>query len=317
MFLKEENTELLDADILAEETGVEDQVNIQDESDYVAYIQESEEAYGILNGAIMRAEHKAVMTEDTALMEAAIGDYWDSVVTFFKKVWEAVKQFFRNVWMRIEGLWMNRVKWVTKYSGVIAAGEAKLIEKKHAYSQVKTGEDSISKLVSGMQKIVGDAQGKNYAADVVASKIEAAKSAVRGEAPKMEKSPLTSGGVAKAVATVKELANAKSQIRAWASMEIKAAKEGISIAKKAKNKTEDDKTAAAWKTAIKRLRSEISLARLARSKTIAITNTLSGAAFSLCKSSASAGARSSKTAFKKGKSVKNEETTLSQFMDDE
>ncbi len=299
MFLDTQNTDL---DLLGEEVEVNG-VEINDDADYLAFVEESEQSWGNLQATMMRAEHYAFVNEDTVLLEASVGEYWDRVVEWFKKVWAAVKQFFSNIWMKISALWTNRQKWVLKYSKAIDAGASK---------------------IKGTGKVVkSNTINEKYQANIDRNTLEAVKEAtasslksIREMNVTFEMVQLNAGHVKAAKEEIARLDGYAKAIRLIASNEIKAAKDGISTAKSAKGKagaTESKQDLESIKIAGHR--ATISVQKALRSKLISAGNAIGSAAFSITRKSASAGARGTKAAFKAGKmeSNTNEDSVLSQF----
>lgn len=62
---------------------------------------ESEITYGNLVRRMMALEHKAIVTEDSALLQEGIGQYWDAFIKALQKFWKRVKAWFVSLYNRI------------------------------------------------------------------------------------------------------------------------------------------------------------------------------------------------------------------------
>jgi len=76
---------------------------------------ESEREWHNLEMKMTRAEHTAIVNEDTALMEGAVGDFFAKAKQWFITLGKKIKEFFKRLIERIGVFFMNAKKFVAKY----------------------------------------------------------------------------------------------------------------------------------------------------------------------------------------------------------
>lgn len=237
--------ELVKADgIVAEETN-DDSADLYG----MEIVAEMETAWGNLTADMMAVEHKSVVTEDTALLEGAIGDYWGKVVEFFKRVWAHVQRFFSVILAKIK-IWLNLGE--KAYAAVPSANYGKTVEIS-GYANLKTYTQEYFAIEGAINRAI---ESGDKAAD-------AGNKADVSAALKMEGGNFTArllGAPTKISATAKDaknwIDNVKENDKVLNDTKkalAEAAKKGIDEANKAKsaaNATAEDKTKAALKVQV-------------------------------------------------------------------
>ena len=75
--------------------------------------------------AMMRAEHRSIVSEDKSISEAAEASFFQRVWTKIKEFWAKVVSFFNALWTKITTLFVDREKWVGKNKDAINKGASK------------------------------------------------------------------------------------------------------------------------------------------------------------------------------------------------
>jgi len=317
---------------------------IRDFSDYNNAILEAEMMWGSFNTAAMRAEHEAILTEDSVLLEGVVSEYWEKVKEFFKKVWAAIKQFISNIWMRISVLWKNKAEWVAKYSRAIEAGSRILVDKEVSMRYPSEGK-TFAKHSDDLKGILLDSLGElsKQAKQAVELVRETAKkaspepktavSAIKKELEKLKKEmdgknselqekvvhlrevmlyevkTLSSSNIKDAIVGVKKVDGVKKAIKDIMDLE-KTLTSGTLQVLESGIASKGDSTDVKLAIDITKL-VQANLSKL-KSFSISKANTILSTAFAICKKAAFAGAKSTKEAWKSGKT--QNESVLAKYM---
>ena len=120
MFLNEETsqTETINDFVVTEEFTGED-------TELLTIMVEHEQYMHNLSIAMMRAEHRSIVEEDTALYEQAKEGFFKRAGDHIKKFWARVVAFFKALWSKVAGLFVNRQKWVKANRDAIKKGAPK------------------------------------------------------------------------------------------------------------------------------------------------------------------------------------------------
>jgi len=104
---------------------------------------ESEREWHNLEMKMARAEHTAIVNEDTALMEGAVGDFFAKAKAWFIAFGKKVKEFFKRLIERIGVFFMNAKKFVAKYGKQLEKlGNNEIKGTIKVYPQVEKGTPS-------------------------------------------------------------------------------------------------------------------------------------------------------------------------------
>jgi len=300
--------------------------------------------WGSFNTAAMRAEHEAILTEDSVLLEGVVSEYWEKVKEFFKKVWAAIKQFVSNIWMRISVLWKNKAEWVAKYSRAIEAGTKILADKEVSMRYPSEGK-SFAKYSDDLKGILSDSlatlsKQANQAMDLVKNTVKKApsetkvtNSAIKKELEKLKRQlegksgelkvkidhlrevmlyevkTLSSSDIKDAVAGVKKVDGVKKAIKDVMEIE-KNLTAGILQVLESGSASKGDSTEIKLAIDIAKV-TQANLSKL-KSYSISKANTILSTAFAICKKAAFAGAKSTKEAWKSGRT--QNESVLAKYM---
>jgi hypothetical protein len=80
---------------------------------------ESEREWHTLEMKMIKAEHTAIVTEDTALMEGAISDFYQKAKAWFVSMWKKIQEFISRLIERIGVFFMSAKKFVSKYGAAL------------------------------------------------------------------------------------------------------------------------------------------------------------------------------------------------------
>ena len=120
MFLNEETsqTETINDFVVTEEYTGED-------TELLTIMVEHEQYMHNLSIAMMRAEHRSIVEEDTALYEQAKEGFFKRAGDHIKKFWARVVAFFKALWYKVSTLFADRHKWVKEHKDDIVKGAPK------------------------------------------------------------------------------------------------------------------------------------------------------------------------------------------------
>ena len=114
--------------------------------------------------AMMRAEHRAVVSEDMTIAEAAEGSFIQRVWSKIKEFWAKIVSFFSSLWSKVTGLFQDREKWVNSNKLAIERGASNATMSLPANFAKWNGADRISSAQKNVDKMFTDVSHKAKAA---------------------------------------------------------------------------------------------------------------------------------------------------------
>ena len=114
--------------------------------------------------AMMRAEHRAVVSEDMTIAEAAEGSFIQRVWSKIKEFWAKIVSFFSSLWSKVTGLFQDREKWINSNSTAIDRGAATATMSLPKNFNSWNGADRIKKAQNNVDKVFKHVSQKGAAA---------------------------------------------------------------------------------------------------------------------------------------------------------
>jgi hypothetical protein len=229
---------------------------ILNEHDELIFAVASEQAWAEINETAAVGLLEAVRNNDEVLYENTLGDYWERVKEFFKKLWQAIKQFISGVWMRILKVFMTKKAFVEKYQAEIEDGASKLGDREFIFNKdvYEKFRESFLKAIEEEEKTIKDALrvyitsdenkplnkqiGKNFFDDGLQKAIETYKNLVNNR----ETTRVNSNIVKVAINIIKNASAYKDSINEVLKTEEEIVKIGASVANTAAKATKSDDT---------------------------------------------------------------------------
>jgi hypothetical protein len=120
MFLNE-NYQNEEEVVLEHEVEADDSISEATEASMFEIVMESQQELHNLQMSMIRLEHTAVISEDTALLEAGVKEYFTKAIEWLKKAWTSIKSWFVALFKKIQVMFSSTKTLVDKYGSKLGS----------------------------------------------------------------------------------------------------------------------------------------------------------------------------------------------------